>query len=372
MSINIEAHLPTPEVGLLQEDEVFVVKVNNDLYEALSKALQKSGRCDNISDNDIIVVKVNLCDLALDAVTSADIVECFIRYFRNRTKAKILIVESDHWLATADKEFNYFDFSSVAKKFDNVELVNLSKTKKVWISVRSYKGVRISRLRVPVLLLKKEIKLFSITKPKTHTHFKLTCIMKNHFGLLPGWKKSPYHPYMNEILFILNDLFSPALCIVDGRWVMEGMGPAYGRMRHFGFLIVGHNPISIDSVVSKLLGFSPRSVPYLNHAINLTGVEANTKIVGDDPERLKIEFIPTLSYLLNRLSYRLQRISQDAADHLRAFSQFLSDASTGYIVLRKGNLVTFRYGLLRRRLILRYAKGLMDRYYTCFLLKLRL
>lgn len=54
--------------------------------------------------------------------------------------------------------------------------------------------------------------------------------------------------------------------VVDGIIGMEGSGPAAGKPRAAGFIVAGQNPIAVDTVCSKLMGFDYRKIPTLYRA----------------------------------------------------------------------------------------------------------
>jgi hypothetical protein len=55
----------------------------------------------------------------------------------------------------------------------------------------------------------------------------------------------------------------PHLAIIDGTVGMEGMGPAYGRVKKMEMILVGNNALSTDAVAAQLMGLNPEAVPHL-------------------------------------------------------------------------------------------------------------
>jgi uncharacterized protein (DUF362 family) len=54
--------------------------------------------------------------------------------------------------------------------------------------------------------------------------------------------------------------------VVDGIISMEGNGPAAGVSKNTGLIIAGNNPVSVDSVCCKLMGFSWKKIPLIYNA----------------------------------------------------------------------------------------------------------
>jgi ferredoxin len=42
---------------------------------------------------------------------------------------------------------------------------------------------------------------------------------------------------------------------------MEGDGPTWGRPRQVGYLLAGTNPLAVDWVMSRMMGFAPGAIP---------------------------------------------------------------------------------------------------------------
>ena len=54
--------------------------------------------------------------------------------------------------------------------------------------------------------------------------------------------------------------------VVDGIVAMEGNGPVAGTRRETGLLIAGANPVAVDTVCARLMGFDPGKLPLLARA----------------------------------------------------------------------------------------------------------
>jgi uncharacterized protein (DUF362 family) len=54
--------------------------------------------------------------------------------------------------------------------------------------------------------------------------------------------------------------------IVDGIYAMEGNGPVAGTLKRAGLVVGGSNPVAVDAVCSKLMGFDFRKLPLVQRA----------------------------------------------------------------------------------------------------------
>jgi len=349
------------------KEKVVIKKVDN-IFEDLKEAINLCGGI-NIRDDDFIVIKPNLCDFRPSwegSTTDPKIVETFIKIIRETANSRIAIVESNHAIASADDEFEIMGYKEMANRL-GVELVNLSNDKKFEVVLD---GHFFETLEVPETLLK-ATQIISIAKLKTHAQQKITCSMKNLLGMIPKKIKAKYHPFMNEVLADLNEFYRPSLCIIDGIVGMEGFGPSDGDKKEVGVIIYGKNPVSVDSIAAKVMGFNPEKIPNLKYA-NKVGIGAirDVEIIGDVDVVKKFRFIPFYSYWAYRASFLISKVGYRINNLLDGFSKFVSQMGVGFIVLRKGYLFIPDFGMLLRKDAFRYARGLMMRLILCFKLKI--
>lgn len=342
------------------QERVVVQKIS-EIQEDLNSALEVLGDF-VINDEDIIVIKPNLCDFRPPwegGTTDPRIVEALIYNIRKKANPKIVIVESNHAIADADVEFERMGYSELAKNL-NVELVNLSNDKIYDVALGGY---YFSTLEAPETLLK-ATKFISVAKLKTHAQQKITCNLKNYFGLLPGKVKSPFHPFMSEVLADLIEFYKPSLCIIDGIVGMEGFGPSDGTKIERGIILVGKNAIAVDAIAAKIMGFNPKKIPNLKYSSKknlgpLTDIEiiSNYNIQESEP----FHFIPLYSYFAYRAGFMLQRFTIKFSQILKNLYIFISQTSVGYLIIKEGFIFIPEYGMLMRKDLKRYLKGLFLR-----------
>lgn len=265
----------------------------DNLMKALRKGIELIGGF-KIENGIKIVIKPNLSDLCppeTGVTTHPRFIEALIKVLRQMANVKIYLIESNHWAATADEEFEYLGYTELARKYD-VALINLSKDKKIEVQIN---GKYLKRIKVPLTLLFAD-EFISVAKMKTHVNEVITCVLKNQFGLLPQRYKSKFHPHLSEVLTDLNNLYRPDLCIVDGIVGMEGQGPTNGTPRKFGIVIFGTDPVATDAVAAKTMGLNPKKIPHLKFAKNCKVGTFNFLETGESAKFNKVQFIPTLAY----------------------------------------------------------------------------
>jgi uncharacterized protein (DUF362 family) len=117
--------------------------------------------------------------------------------------------------------------------------------------------------------------VISIPVMKTHMHTQVTLSIKNMKGLLWRREKARLHQLRSDesigrghkaldlAISEMATILMPDLAIIDGTVGMEGMGPAYGRQKEMGTILVSDHALSADAVASRLMGFNPESIPHL-------------------------------------------------------------------------------------------------------------
>lgn len=212
-----------------------------------------------------IVVKINLCDFRdpnTGAITHPLFLDAFLKYLReNFPYAEIYVVESDASIARPDLFVRWFGFNYILEKW-KAKWVNLTKC----VSIKKrIKGRYFSEMDIPVIFDNS----FFITLPKlkTSTLTKITCALKNQFGCLPYPNKSKFHKYIDDVIVDANLAFPPHLCLVDGVIGMVGtQGPAFGVPLHMQLIVAGADPVAVDSLVARTLGFNPYFIGHLRKA----------------------------------------------------------------------------------------------------------
>jgi uncharacterized protein (DUF362 family)/Pyruvate/2-oxoacid:ferredoxin oxidoreductase delta subunit len=114
--------------------------------------------------------------------------------------------------------------------------------------------------------------VINLPKLKTHVLTLMTGGVKNTFGVIPGFRKGLYHkeaPNPRHFSRILIDIFSivqPELTIMDGITVMDGDGPASGRVRPGGRVLASADAVALDTVAAYLIGLPSEQVHTIRYA----------------------------------------------------------------------------------------------------------
>lgn len=112
--------------------------------------------------------------------------------------------------------------------------------------------------------------VINLPKFKTHNLTVISGAIKNMFGIIPGFTKVGYHLRFDDfekfsgMLLDIVSFIKPTLNIMDGIWGIEGEGPGRGGTpRKIGLVLASDDPISMDTVMSKIMNIDQRFNPLL-------------------------------------------------------------------------------------------------------------
>jgi uncharacterized protein (DUF362 family)/Pyruvate/2-oxoacid:ferredoxin oxidoreductase delta subunit len=115
--------------------------------------------------------------------------------------------------------------------------------------------------------------VIDLPKLKTHVLTFYTGAVKNLYGVIPGTRKREPHlcaPGVVDFSSVLVDvleLVRPGLAILDGVLGLEGNGPGIkGTPRYFGCLVASVDPVAVDAVIARSLGYWPGEIMHLELA----------------------------------------------------------------------------------------------------------
>jgi uncharacterized protein (DUF362 family) len=103
----------------------------------------------------------------------------------------------------------------------------------------------------------------------------------------------------------------PDFCVVDGILAMGGSkGPLVGTPVKSGIIITGKDPVAVDSVCARVMGFNPGSIAHIRKAAESGLGKMEYEIVGDAmPESSEFEVNVRYASLLRLVSNMRKRAS---------------------------------------------------------------
>ena len=208
-----------------------------------------------------VVVKPNLVvsrPAADGATTHPEIAEGIIRYLKDHGIGNISIAEGAWVGDSTERAFKNCGYTSLAAKY-GVKLVD---TKKDRVVKKTLHGLEIGLcetlvhadyfINVPVL--------------KGHCQTRMTCCLKNLKGCIPDGEKRRFHTIgLHKPIAVLASLLKPDLHVIDGICgdlsFEEGGTPIPSNR-----LLLGFDPVLLDSYGAQLMGYQPDEIEHLRLA----------------------------------------------------------------------------------------------------------
>lgn len=264
---------------MLRERKVSTAEIaitnGNDEGASITKGLDLIGGSNIITQNDVVVITPNWVNPKKPNPSDAVVVgpeslRALIKYVKNLHPKRLVIatgsgdgqttnvmktVGFDKIINEEQVEFIDLNFGPYVDLQLNFELFGTTKINKV-----------LSEMTV----------LISFTQLKQHEEATMSAAIKN---IALGWPPTEIHGAPKKNLGIHDSLhnFIRAMAeqipidisIVSANPAMIGSGPTNGVSRHTGLVICGTDPIAVDTIGARLLGFRPQGIHYLFQLENL-------------------------------------------------------------------------------------------------------
>jgi uncharacterized protein (DUF362 family) len=132
---------------------------------------------------------------------------------------------------------------------------------------------------------------------KCHIYSTTTGAMKNAFGGLLNTKRHYTHSVIHEtlvdLLAIQKEIHSGIFAVTDGTTAGNGPGPRTMIPVTANYILASEDQVAIDAVSSKIMGFDPMSIKYINLADKAglgNGKMENIEVVGEDISNVNLHF----------------------------------------------------------------------------------
>ncbi|NLY60572.1 MAG: DUF362 domain-containing protein [Clostridiales bacterium] len=242
------------------QDHIHVIYGDNPkamILEVLEKIKPEQG----IKHEATIGIKPNLVvakPSTSGATTSPELVEGIIEYFQLKGYKNICILEGSWIGERTPRAFKACGYEDISQRY-NVPLIDLQQD--------NYYECNVNGLKLNICSKMKEIDyLINVPVLKGHCQTNLTCALKNMKGCIPNSEKRRFHTMgLHKPIAFLSKAIKQDLVVVDG--IMgdlnfeEGGNPV--RMNR---ILVGTDPVMVDSYAANLLGFDIKDIPYIEIA----------------------------------------------------------------------------------------------------------
>lgn len=192
------------------------------------------------------------------ATTHPEIVEGIIRYLKDAGVHDICILEGAWVGDSTEQAFRNCGYTRLAEKY-NVRLIDTKRDNAV---AKESKGLTIKVCECAVSV----DYLINVPVLKGHCQTGVTCCLKNLKGCIPDSEKRRFHTLgLHKPIAALNAVLRPSLHIVDsvcGDLSFEEGGHPVTANR----IMLGFDPVLLDSYGAHLIGYKPDDIGYLRMA----------------------------------------------------------------------------------------------------------
>ncbi len=264
--------------------KVFIHSLTPGYEYCFQKGFEFLGEAGVIKPTDRVCLKPNFTfpTFRPGVMTTLEAVKAAILFLKNFTP-HVTLCESD------SGGYNRFSMDEVFKATGIAEFAQHCGVKVVNMSFAPSRPLQFSYRRkhfsvpLPRFLLEETDLLITMPVPKVHLHTIVSIALKNQWGMIQEiplrWR---LHPYFKEVVYQINKALPRTLAIVDGKYGLTRSGPMRGDVVELNWILISDNIYYTDYVVTDLMGFDYRKIPYLKYIFqkegisSLEGVDFNT------------------------------------------------------------------------------------------------
>ena len=237
------------------------INYGTDMVSMTMELMKEADIAGLINSDTKVYIKPNLVDLkpaSHGSTTHTEIVEGIIKYLRSEGKNNICIFESTSIDYKTKNAVHACGYDLLCRKYD-VPFIDLDLDRSVKVSSE---GID---LKICEAALSADF-IINVPVMKGHCQTEITCCLKNLKGLIPDSEKRRYHTIgLHRPIAALASAIRPAVHIVDaicGDPTFELGGNPVECNR----IMLGFDPVLIDSFCAELLGYRPDDIGYLKYS----------------------------------------------------------------------------------------------------------
>lgn len=284
--------------------KVAFVKIKQDVYEAVGRAMVLCGWEATLKDKKYLFIKINaVSDEVLPGRNASPwVVDAVLENIRKAyPNLRVVLGDCD---CAGSKQFwraaKNWGYDRIARKH-NCRIVNLSDEQLIKVNI---KGKHLKTVEIPKILEEVDA-IINIPVLKTHILTGITCCLKNHWGLLPRMRHN-LHEQVNQVIADVNRYFKKTVFnVVDCSVCIEGSGPKTGVPRITNVIIASKDRVAADAACAEMIGLeTPKHVKFSEEA----GVgKTKLKIVGDRFEKQVFKQAEMRRDLVGLFEYKFRR-----------------------------------------------------------------
>lgn len=253
----------SPDIGIAKNDIESL---------ALTQALSLIHADNMINSNDVVVITPNWVQQQTPqtgVVVGPDSLREIIRFAKRNNPRRIVVATGSGQKDTA-QIMSAVGFDKVIQS-EGVEFIDLNKGPftRIELNHDSPPATNVNKLYDEMTFL------ISFTQLKYHQEATMSASIKN---IALGWPPAEEHghPKMNcgihknlhGFIRAMAQKVAIDLSIVSAQPAMVATGPSGGIPVHTGIVLCSTDPVAVDTICARLLGFKPQAVYYLYDCIN--------------------------------------------------------------------------------------------------------
>jgi len=288
--------------------KVSLVK-GNDRREIISQALKniEGEVLASLENKKRILVKPNFVSTTRAlAASHADEIRAILDFFKPRFKGEIIVGESAPSKNGTFEGYQNFGYLPLEKEY-GIKLVDLNKEPWVYRYVFG-KDHNPIPIRIISTFLDRDTYIVSAAKMKTHDRAVTTLSLKNTLIGAPlndgkrndkglthqGYNFTPKETLHFNMFHLAQEIW-PDLGIIDGFEAMEGNGPIGGTPVDAKVALASLDPLALDTLTTKIMGFDPLKIPYLTAMVEAgmgQGDLTKVQVLGTPVDQCQFKFKP--------------------------------------------------------------------------------
>lgn len=245
---------------------------NSNESAAISEGLALIQAENLINNNDVVVITPNWVQKQTPdtgVVVGHESLRELIRYVKKNNPRRIVIACGSGERNTTEI-MNAVGFDRIIQE-EGIEFIdlNVGPFTRVTLNHNEPSSTNLNKLYDEMTFL------ISFTQLKYHQEATMSSSIKN---IALSWPPAEEHghPKMNlgihknlhGFIRSMAETITIDLSIVSANPVMIGTGPAGGIPKHTGLVLCGTDPVAVDTLGARLLGFKPQAIHYLYDSIN--------------------------------------------------------------------------------------------------------
>lgn len=261
--------------------EPIYIIFGNKVEEMVFRLIEKSLTLEKVQPDDTVFLKPNLVASRKNWAgidTDPRVVEALIKCLKERGVSRITLGDGSGMGQSATRAFDYCGYTQMAAKY-GLRLIDIEKDEFVTLPVNTEGPFR----KLEIARAVHECDFFiNIPIMKAHGQTLITCSLKNLKGTMPRSMKTRFHGVdLDMAIAQLNSVLKPDLILVDGL-----QGDLSFELGHdpvpMERILLGTNPVEIDSVVADTLGYKPRDIRHI-------GCSADAGLGSCDLEEIRLK-----------------------------------------------------------------------------------